>query len=78
MKLDNHPSVLHIEEENDGTLHVDIDSTRTHVIRRVITTAMETGHVPHETRRRHHGVTLVLSPSVDDLPTDNRRIVLAR
>lgn len=78
MKLDHHPAVLHVEEEDDGTLRVDVDSTRTHVIRRVITTAMKTDHVPRETRRRRHGVTLVLSPTVDDLPTDDDHVVLAR
>ncbi|RZH68753.1 hypothetical protein [Natrinema altunense] len=78
MKLDNHPAVLHVEEHDDGTLRVDVDSTRTHIIRRVITTAMDNGHVPHETRRQRHGVTLVLSPTVDDLPTDDGRVVLAR
>lgn len=79
MKPDNHPAVLHVDEKDDGTLHVDVDSTRSHVIRRVITTAMEAGHVPRETRQRRHGITLVLAPSVDDLPTGgDKRVVLAR
>lgn len=78
MKLDNHPAVLHVEEHDDDTLRVDVDSTRTHVLRRVISTAMEAGHVPRETLQRRHGVTLVLSPTVDALPDGHDRVVLAR